>query len=73
MTSALVGLVLLGPANPDLQISEALRAALRDWQDEALNPGHPLAHRTEDEWEAAGRTLAEQLAVETGVPVDLEL
>jgi hypothetical protein len=56
-----------------LAISPELRADLTAWKDEALDPSHPLATRSEKEWKAAGRLLAARLAEETGLKVDLDL
>ena len=56
-----------------LRISAALRTALVEWQNEALDPSHPRAHRAEEEWEADGRLLAVRLAEETGCRVDLDI
>ncbi len=54
-----------------LAISESLAADLMAWQEEALDPLHPLADRSEDEWEADGRILAARLIQETGRQVDV--
>ena len=63
-----------GPVSlEDLGICESLRAALVDWQNEALNASHSRALRTEAEWEADGRALSERLSAETGQPVILDL
>jgi hypothetical protein len=56
-----------------LGISESLRAALVDWQNEGLDPAHLRAGRSEDDWEADGRVLAQRLSEETGAPVDLDV
>lgn len=56
-----------------LAISPELCAELIAWKDEALDPSHPLAERSEEAWEAAGRLLAARLAEETGLDVDLDV
>ncbi len=56
-----------------LEISDALRADLIAWQNEALDPSDERAERSEEEWEAEGRMLAARLAEETGLRVDLDI
>lgn len=56
-----------------LKISDALRADLIAWQNEALDPSDERAERSEEEWEAEGRLLAARLAEETGLRVDLDI
>ncbi len=56
----------------ELQISDALRADLIAWRNEALDPGSERARRSEEHWEAEGQLLAARLAHETGLSVGLE-
>jgi hypothetical protein len=56
-----------------IAISEALRADLIAWNEEALDPSHALARRSDEEWEADGRTLAARLSDETGLEVVFEV
>lgn len=56
-----------------LKISDALRADLISWQNEALNRSDERAARDADQWEAEGRLLAARLTEETGPCVDLDL
>jgi hypothetical protein len=56
-----------------LHISDALRADLIAWRNEALDSSDEGAELSEEEWEAEGRRLAARLAQETGRRVDLDV